>query len=432
MSICVVGTGYVGLVTGACLSDFGMKVMCVDNNRGKIEDLKRGVMPVHEAGLEDLVRKNTEMGHLHFTDDLKQGVERSQVIFIAVGTPPLDDGEVDLSNLEVVAKDIAHFMDDYKVIVIKSTVPVGTAKRVRIMVRENQKRSVEFDVVSNPEFLREGCSVKDFMHPQRVILGTLSQRALDTLKGIYSPFYRNRTHFVICTNETAEMIKYASNSFLATKVSFVNEIANICERLGVDIKEVTQAMALDKRIGAEFLSPGPGFGGSCLPKDLWALTKIAARSGYDFKLGKCVMEANRRQKEAVVFKAKRLLGSLEQKTVGILGLSFKANTDDIRESPSVVVIQKVLEENADVRVFDPAAVNEAKKLFPTIYYGADPYDVARGCDCLIVLTEWKQFKELDWENMKSSMRSPNLVDTRNICDPLKMRSMGFNYLGAGR
>ena len=388
MNICVVGVGYVGLATGACLSDLGMNVICVDNNHGKIEDLKKGIIPVYEIGLKDLIQKNIKSGRLSFTHNLKEGVDHSKVIFLTVGTPSLDDGEVDLSSLEAVAKDVAKYMDDYRVIVIKSTVPVGTAKWLEKILRENQRNPVEFDVVSNPEFLREGTSIEDFMHPQRVILGSLSQRALDILKRIYSPFHLNQTPFVVVTNDTAEMIKYASNTFLATKISFANEMANICEKLGVDVGEVTKAMGLDRRIGSEFLSPGPGFGGSCLPKDVRALTKMAEKLGYDFKLGKSAMEINRRQKESVILKAKKLVGDLNGKSIGILGLSFKPNTDDIREAPSLVLIQAILKENAKIKAFDPAATGEVKKVFPAVYYGDDPYDVAEGCDCLIVLTEW--------------------------------------------
>lgn len=431
MNICVVGVGYVGLVTGACLSDFGMNVTCVDNNCGKIEDLKAGVVPLYEKGLQELVEKNVNAGRLAFTDDLKHSVRHSEVIFVTVGTPSKDNGEIDLSCLRAGTQDIAEVMDSYRLIVIKSTVPVGTAKQVEKTLRESQKYPVEFDVVSNPEFLRQGSAVEDFTHPQRVIIGTLSQRALDILMRIYSPFREKQIPFVFCDNETAEMIKYASNGFLAMKISFANEMANLCDRLGIDVHQVTRAMGLDRRIGPEFLSPGPGFGGSCLPKDVWGLVKIAEKAGYDFKLCRCVAEVNHRQKESVVGKAKRLMGGVDKKTIGILGLSFKAGTDDIRDSPSLVVIKQLLRENAEVRAFDPVAIERAREEFPSLYFGATAYDAANGCDCLMVLTEWDQFRNVDWERIKESMQSPNLIDTRNLCDPTRMQQIGFNYVGMG-
>lgn len=432
MEITVVGVGYVGLVIGTCLSDFGLNVTCVDNDDEKIKLLKKGLVPIYEIGLSDLIHRNVERGRLHFTHNLGEAVESSSVVFIAVGTPPRDDGWTDLSDFMQVCKEIGTSMNGYKVVVIKSTVPVGTAKKATAMIRASQSRPLEFDIVSNPEFLREGSAVEDFMRPDRVVIGTNSQRAIEVMKEMYRPLELINTPILVTSNETAEMIKYASNSLLATKVSFINEIANICERVGADVEEVAKGIGLDPRIGSRFLSPGPGYGGSCFPKDLQALIHIAGQSNYDFKIGRAAEEVNRFQKLSIVEKTERLLGDLKDKEIGIFGLSFKPNTDDVREAPSLTIIPRLLEKGARIRAYDPIASKEASKHLNDIIYVKDVYAAAEGVDCVVVITEWNEFRELDLQKLKRLMRRPNVVDGRNIYSPAKMKALGFNYIGVGR
>jgi UDPglucose 6-dehydrogenase len=360
MNICVIGTGYVGLVTGAGLAEFGMTLTCVDNDQQKIDVLKQGKSPIYEPGLEDLIQKNVKEGRLRFTTNIKDGVTSSLVIFIAVGTPSREDGSADLSALEEVAKEIASHMDGYKVVVVKSTVPVGTCRKIKAVIQSHQKRPTSFDIVSNPEFLREGSAIEDFMRPDRVTLGAESEQAVAIMKEIYSALYLIETPFVITTLETAEMIKYASNAFLATKVTFINEIANLCEVAGADVHPVAKAMGLDGRIGKKFLHPGPGFGGSCFPKDTRALLRMAHDRGYAFKVLNSVVEVNEDQKQRMVDKIREKVGNLRGKTIGVLGLSFKPNTNDVRESCSMAIIQGLLTEGARVKAFDPAAMEEAR------------------------------------------------------------------------
>jgi UDPglucose 6-dehydrogenase len=432
MNICIIGTGYVGLVTGACLAEFGMNLICVDNDQQKIDLLQQGKMSVHEPGLEDLVLKNMREGRLSFSTSIQDGVTSSLVIFIAVGTPSKDDGSADLRAVEEVAKEIARYMNGYKVVVVKSTVPVGTCRRLKQLIQDHQAQPIPFDIVSNPEFQREGSAIEDFMRPDRVTIGAESEQAIAIMKDIYNALYLIETPFVITSLETAEMIKYAANTFLATKVTFINEIANLCEMVGADVHHVAKAMGLDGRIGKKFLHPGPGFGGSCFPKDTRALSKIARESGYVFKILESVIEVNEEQKQRMVIKIKEKVGNLKEKTIGILGLSFKPNTNDIRESSSIAIIQGLLAMGAKVKAFDPAAMEEAKAIFPGLEYGKDAYDVARGADALVLVTEWNQFRRLDLPRIKDLLKSPIFIDLRNVYDPDQMKRLGFNYCGVGR
>jgi UDPglucose 6-dehydrogenase len=432
MNICVIGTGYVGLVTGACLAEFGMNLICVDNDRPKIELLQKGKVTIHEPGLEDLVIKNMKEGRLSFSTSIEEGVKSSLVIFIAVGTPSHDDGSADLKFVEAVAKGIGQYMNGYKVIVVKSTVPVGTCHRLKQLIQGHQAQPIPFDIVSNPEFQREGSAIEDFMRPDRVTIGAESEQAIAIMKDIYSALYLIETPFVVTSLETAEMIKYAANTFLATKVTFINEIANLCEMVGADVHHVAKAMGLDGRIGKKFLHPGPGFGGSCFPKDTRALSKIARESGYVFKLLESVIEVNEEQKKRMVGKIKEKVGDLEGKTIGILGLSFKPNTNDVRESSSIAIIRDLLAMGAKVKAFDPAAMEEAKAVLPELEFGKDAYDVAKGADALVLATEWNQFRRLDLPRIKNLLKSPIFIDLRNVYEPDQMKKMGFNYSGLGR
>jgi UDPglucose 6-dehydrogenase len=432
MNICVIGTGYVGLVTGACLAEFGMNLICVDNDRPKIELLQQGRVTIHEPGLEDLVVKNMREGRLSFSTSVEEGVKSSLVIFIAVGTPSNDDGSADLKYVEEVAKEIARYLDGYKVVVVKSTVPVGTCRRLKQMIKDHQAQATPFDIVSNPEFQREGSAIEDFMRPDRVTIGAESEQAIAIMKDIYSALYLIETPFVITSLETAEMIKYAANTFLATKVSFINEIANLCERMGADVHPVARAMGLDGRIGKKFLHPGPGYGGSCFPKDTRALLRMALEKGYPFKILEAVVRVNDEQKKRMIDKIEEKVGHLKGKTIGILGLSFKPNTNDIRESSSIAIIQGLLAMGAKVKAFDPGAMEEAKAVLPEIEYGKDAYDVAKGVDALVLATEWNQFRRLDLQRIKGLLKSPIFIDLRNVYDPDQMRQLGFTYCGVGR
>ena len=432
MNICIVGTGYVGLVTGACLAEFGLNLICVDNDRPKIELLQQGKVTIHEPGLEDLLMKNMREGRLSFSTSIEESVKSSLVIFIAVGTPSNDDGSADLRAVEEVAKEIARYMDGYKAVVVKSTVPVGTCRRLKQLIQDHQVRPSPFDIVSNPEFQREGSAIEDFMRPDRVTIGAESEQAIAIMKDIYSALYLIETPFIITSLETAEMIKYAANAFLATKVTFINEIANLCERVGSDVYHVARAMGLDGRIGKKFLHPGPGYGGSCFPKDTRALSRIAHESGYAFKILDSVIEVNEEQKERMVNKIREKVGDLRGKTIGVLGLSFKPSTNDIRESSSIVIIQRLLTMGAKVKAFDPAAMEETKAVLPELEYGEDAYDVARGADALVLATEWNQFRRLDLQRIKGLLKSPTFIDLRNVYDPDQMKRLGFDYCGVGR
>lgn len=433
MNLAIIGTGYVGLVTGACFADFGVNVICVDKDEHKIELLKRAHIPIYEPGLKEVVEKNLQQGRLTFTTDIDGAIQRSLVIMIAVGTPPRGDGSTDLSYVEEVARRIAKNLNGYKLIVTKSTVPVGTGSLIEEIIFKECGPGAHFDVASNPEFLREGSAVEDFMRPDRVVIGARSERAKEILKELYAPLYLIETPFVITDVETAELIKYASNVFLALKISFINEIANLCELVGADVHVVAKAMGLDRRIGPKFLHPGPGFGGSCLPKDTLGLLDMARKRGYEFRLMEAVVEINRLQRVRMVEKIKRSVGNLRGKTLGILGLSFKPNTDDIRESPAIDIIERLLEKGASIKVYDPAGIPNAKRILKDrVHYCRDPYETARGSDCLVIVTEWNQFRNLDVERLMSELKEPVVVDLRNIYDPSRMRCLGFKYTSVGR
>ncbi|NTU43476.1 MAG: UDP-glucose/GDP-mannose dehydrogenase family protein [Nitrospirales bacterium] len=432
MHIAIIGTGYVGLVTGACFAEFGDFVTCVDKDEKKISALKDGQIPFYEPGLEELVRRNYSQGRLQFTTSIKEAVEDSLVVFIAVGTPPRGDGSADMSYVEGVAKEISAYIKGYKVIVTKSTVPVGTGERIREIIAQNLKEEVDFAIVSNPEFLREGAAIEDFMRPNRVVLGAKSQQAIAIMQDLYRPLYLLETPIVITNIETAELIKYASNSFLATKISFINEMAILCERVGADVNVVAKGMGLDGRIGPKFLHAGPGFGGSCFPKDTKALLKIGADHGVDLGVVQAAVAANDRQIQWVTDKITESLPDLKGKSVAILGLSFKPNTDDIREAPGLTVIQNLLEAGAVVRAYDPVAMDNARKVFPDIVYCADAYDACGGSEAVVIITEWNQFRSLDLKRVKELLVQPFFFDLRNIYDPARMRAQGFRYYSVGR
>lgn len=474
MNIAIIGTGYVGLVTGTCLADFGLSVTCVDQDEQKISLLNAGGVPIYEPNLEHLIQKNVSAGRLTFTTNLEKAVKQSKVIFIAVGTPSNNDGSVNLKQIEKVAQQIATPINKYKVIVNKSTVPIGTATKIKEIINKYRTLSLrateesaaipssvipakagihpsviakseatkqsqptskpfDFDVVSNPEFLREGSAVYDFTHPDKIVIGTTSDKALKIMQEIYRPLYLIDTPFVITNPETAELIKYACNAFLATKITFINEIANLCDKVGADVHQIAKAMGLDGRISPKFLHPGPGYGGSCFPKDTEALYHFAITCGYDFKLLKGVISANKHQRELMIDKIKHHLGSnLKGKTIGILGLAFKQNTDDIRKSPSLDIVKLLLKEGAHIKSFDPLAMDNAKKILPNLTYCQDEYETARDSDALVIATEWNQFRNLDLLKIKNLLKSPILLDLRNLYEPEKVRSLGFIYEGIGR
>ncbi len=432
MHIAVIGTGYVGLVTGACFAEFGVEVTCVDVDENKIARLNQGIIPIYEPGLDKIVEKNTKDGRLHFTTEIKSAVEQALVIFLAVGTPPKEDGSPDMSFYQSAAKDIAHFMNGYKVLVTKSTVPVGTGKWLREFVKENQNLKTNFGVASNPEFLREGAAIEDFMRPDRVVIGSNEEDAIAIMKDLYRPLYLIETPIVITSLEAAELTKYAANAFLATKISFINEIANLCDKIGCDVHDVARGMGMDKRIGNKFLHPGPGYGGSCFPKDTRALSTVAKQFGADSMIVDTVIEVNERQRRAMIPKIEKLLGDFNGKKIGVLGLSFKPETDDMRESPAVDVIRELQAKGAKIKAFDPVAMEEARKCLPDIEFASDEYDAIEGADILVFLTEWNQFRALDMNRVKQLLKSPKIADLRNIYDPKTMREMGFEYTGVGR
>jgi UDPglucose 6-dehydrogenase len=432
MHIAVIGTGYVGLVTGTCFAEFGVDVTCVDVDEEKINRLSEGIIPIYEPGLDQLIAKNTQAGRLHFTTDLKAAVEQALVIFLAVGTPPREDGSADLTYVEQAARTIAEHMNGYKVIVTKSTVPVGTGERLRHLIREHQKGKNNFGIVSNPEFLREGAAIDDFMHPDRVIIGSRDEEAIAIMKDLYRPLYLIETPFVITSLEAAELTKYAANAFLATKISFINEIANLCDLIGCDVHDVARAIGMDGRIGRKFLHPGPGFGGSCFPKDTRALVSVAREFGGEVLIVKSVIEVNERQRDAMIPKIEKLAGDLKGKTIAVLGLSFKPETNDMREAPSIDIIRALQERGAHVRAFDPVAKEEAAKILPDIEYAEDEYAAVEGADVLVFITEWNQFRALDMERIRGLMREPKIADLRNIYEPADLRELGFDYVGVGR
>ncbi len=432
MNIAMIGTGYVGLVSGTCFAEFGIHVTCVDKVEEKIDALQNGRIPIYEPGLEDLVKKNVREGRLTFTTDFKDAVEKSLVIFIAVGTPRHNDGSADLSSVEEVARDIGRHMNGYKVVIGKSTVPVGTGKWVEGIIRENQREPHVFDVASNPEFLREGSAIEDFMRPNRVVIGTRSEQAQAILKDLYKPLNLIETPILFTSVETAELTKYAANAFLATKISFINEVANLCEKVGADVHDVARGMGLDRRIGRKFLHPGPGYGGSCFPKDTSALAQLGRQVESDLKIIDAVIEVNDGQKQRMVDKIQSAVGDLQGKTIGILGLAFKPNTDDMREAASLVIIEGLEKRGARVRAFDPVAMDAAGRHLNEVTFCGDAYEVAEGADALVLVTEWNQFRMLDMEKIKGRLKSPVIVDLRNIYEPEAMRQRGFTYVCVGR
>src|SRR6201995_5115600 len=417
MKLTIIGTGYVGLGTGTCFAEVGHEVICVDNDANKVKMLQGGGIPIYEPGLEELVKKNVAAGRLKFTNSTAEGVQNSDVIFIAVPTPPMPDGAVDLSYIERVARDIAAAMTSYKIIVDKSTVPVKTGEKVAETIKRYCPTKVDFDVVSNPEFLREGFAVGDLMHPDRVVIGVRSQRPVAAMKEIYTPF---KAPIIVTDINSAELIKHAANSFLALKISYINAISNICEATGANVQEVAHGIGLDERIGSRFLNAGLGFGGSCFPKDLSAFIKISEQVGYEFKLLKEVQRINSDQMERFVKKITDTLWVLKDKKIGVLGLAFKQNTDDVRSSPAIELCQRLLKDGATLRVHDPKAMDKAKSLLPNVTYVEDMNDVSEGCDALVVATEWDEFKKLDLERVRKVMTHPILFDGRNLFEVQQM------------
>jgi UDPglucose 6-dehydrogenase len=429
MKISIIGSGYVGLVTGACFADLGNEVICVDYDKEKINSLKKGIVPFYEPGLEELVSRNLKEKRLSFSSDLKAAVKKSLVVFIAVGTPSKPDGESDLTYVENVARKIAESLNSYRLIVEKSTVPVETGKWVEHTINVFNRKKVKFDVASNPEFLREGSAIQDFLHPDRIVIGVESKKAGDILTELYKPL---KAPIVVTDIKSAEIIKHASNSFLAAKISFINAVANLCEKTGADILKVADGMGLDRRIGRSFLDAGIGYGGSCFPKDVDAFIYIAQKLGYDFELLKAVKRINEEQIRTVLKKIEQALWIVKGKNIAVLGLSFKPNTDDMRNAPSLEIIEALIKDGAAVRCFDPQAMPKAKKLLSNVKFCADAYEAARGVDCLVIVTEWNEFKELDFLRLKKIMRQPIIVDGRNIYEPGKLKESGFKYIGVGR
>lgn len=432
MKICVVGSGYVGLVTGACLADFGMHVTGVDKDQSKIEALTRGEIPIFEPGLSTLVHRNMEKATLRFTTELGPAIEEAVAVFIAVGTPPLPDGSADLTFIRQVAEAIGQHLNGYKVVITKSTVPAGTGQMIERIIGEQSGGRHSFAVVSNPEFLREGSAIEDFCHPERVVIGSRDRRAIEIMLDIYGPLRVNDVPFVITDIESAELIKYASNGFLATKISFINEVAMLCEAFGADVEVVARGMGLDSRIGPKFLHPGPGFGGSCFPKDTRAVAQIAEQKGLRFRIIEAVLEANEETKARMLEKIRATMGNPRGKTIAVLGLSFKPDTDDIRESPTLPILEGLLADGANVRAFDPEAMDNCREIFPTITYCKNAYEAAEGADAVVILTEWNQFRALELEKLRSLLKEPLVIDLRNIYEPIKMAAAGFRYVSVGR
>jgi UDPglucose 6-dehydrogenase len=434
MRIAIIGTGYVGLVTGACLAEFGHHITCMDKDAGKINSLLEGKIPIYEPGLADLVRKNMGEGRLAFTTELTDCVPNAAAVFIAVGTPTSrrGDGYADLTYIYAAVKELAPYLTGYTVIIDKSTVPVGTARQVARLIREANS-AADFDVISNPEFLREGAALNDFMRPDRIVIGSESEKAQAVMKEIYDPLYLISTPFVFTGLESAELIKYAANAFLSIKISFINEMANLCEEVGADVVDLAKAIGLDGRIGGKFLHPGPGFGGSCFPKDTLALLRIAQEYGVSARSVAAAVEINAAQKAGMVKKIREALGGdVAGKTIGVLGLTFKPETDDLRDAPALSILPPLHEKGAKIQVHDPQGMEEAKKLFPEFSYVNNVYEAATGADALVLMTEWNQYRALDLDRLKSLMRTPLFIDLRNVYSPQRMKAAGFEYVGVGR
>ena len=440
INLAIIGTGYVGSVSGACLADFGNRVICIDTNKEKIEAFKKGIIPIYEPGLDVVVKRNIESGRLTFSTDLAAALKECNVVFIAVGTPPADDGSADLVYVEAAARQIGSLIDKYTVIVDKSTVPIGTGRKVTGWISEELKKrgaKIEFDVVSNPEFLREGSAVHDFMHPDRIVIGSESEKARGIMKEVYRSLYINETPYVETNLESAEMIKYASNAFLAVKISFINEIANLCEKVGADVQDVAKAMGKDGRIGSKFLHSGPGYGGSCFPKDTKALAKIGRDQASPVTIVESAIEANEKQKALQVLKIEKAFnGTLSGKTFAILGLAFKPNTDDMRESPAIEICFGLVQRGANLRVFDPAARKEAEwrleGIKNSLYFAKDEYDAITGSDALVIVTEWNQFRNLNLHKTKELLKEPFFFDLRNVYKRKDTEAAGLKYFCTGR
>ena len=433
MRVAMIGTGYVGLVSGACFSEFGTDVICVDKDADKIARLEDGIMPIYEPGLEVLVENNVKAGRLTFTTDLKEGVKDADAVFIAVGTPTRrGDGHADLSYVYAAAEEIAEAMDGFTVIVTKSTVPVGTGREVERIIRE-KRPDAEFAVVSNPEFLREGSAIGDFMRPDRVVIGTSDERAREVMSDLYRPLYLIETPIVFTTRETSEMIKYAANTFLAAKITFINEIADLCEKVGADVHDVARGIGLDGRIGKKFLHPGPGYGGSCFPKDTKALVQIAGNVEYEFELLKGVIEVNKKQQSILLTKLQDRFGSLDGKKIAVLGLAFKPNTDDMREAASIPMASHLIEQGANVIAYDPVAMEQAKKIInPNVAFAASTEEALKDADATLILTEWSEFKDLNIDTFRTNMKQPIIFDGRNCYDIEVMNNKGIEYYSMGR
>lgn len=432
MDIAVIGTGYVGLVTGAGLSDFGNDVICVDVDVKKIDALRSGVIPIYEPGLDTLVNKNVAEGRLRFTTDLPDAIRSARAIFIAVGTPPKADGSADLRYVEEVAHSIARHMNGPKLVITKSTVPIGTGRMIEEII-ESYGNGHDASIVSNPEFLREGSAIEDFMKPDRVVIGASTAEAADLMREIYAPLHSLEIPFVVTNVESSELIKYAANGFLATKITFINEIAAICEKVGANVQDVAIGMGLDSRIGPKFLQAGPGFGGSCFPKDTSAMADIARRHGYEFQIMEAVLRVNDYVKSRMVDKITSAIGGeVKGKVVAMLGLAFKPETDDMRDSPTLPIIKGLQERGATVRAYDPQAMANARTLVDDVVYCDDAYETAEGADALVLATEWNEFRALNFERIRKALRQPVLVDLRNVYDPYRMAALGFTYTSVGR
>ena len=429
MNIAIVGAGYVGLVTGACFAELGNKVICVDNDASKIKSLRALKIPIYEPGLDELVKRNYSHERIAFTTDISHAVKNSTIIFIAVGTPPKESGEADLTGIENVARSIARAMSSYRLIVEKSTVPVETGRWVKHTIEINKKKTVSFDVASNPEFLREGQAIKDFMHPDRIVVGVESKKAEQLLRELYAGI---DAPLLVTDIRSAELIKHASNSFLALKISFINAVSRICELSGADIERVAEGMGMDKRIGRTFLDAGVGFGGFCLPKDLDAFIMISEKLGYNFDLLKAVKEINEFQKDIFIKKIEDNLWNIKDKTIAVLGLAFKPDTDDMRFAPSIDIVESLQKHGAHIRAFDPQAMSRAKQIFKGVKFCDDAYEAARTSDCAIIITEWNEIKELDFKKLKKLLKQPLIIDGRNMYEPVRMKDSGFKYICMGR
>jgi UDPglucose 6-dehydrogenase len=429
--ICVMGTGYVGLVSGACLADFGNAVVCVDIDEARVDRLRGGEVPIYEPGLEELVGRNRDRGRLSFSADVAFAIKSSDIVFICVGTPSLPTGEVDMSYVHAAARSIGQYMEDYKIVVNKSTVPVGTGDEVGAIIHE-VRPDADIDVVSNPEFLREGSAIDDFMHPDRVVIGASSRRAMEAIIDVYRPLYQRDVPMVLTDVQSAEMIKYASNAMLAAKISFINEIANICEAFGADVTAVARGMGLDQRIGPRNLYAGAGYGGSCFPKDVQGLAAVARKAGVDAPVVQSIDPSNVQQRRHMVDKLRDLIGDFSGQTVCLLGLSFKPDTDDLREAPAMEMIEVLLKEGATVRAYDPVAMEHARQTLPDLVCCDDPYAAAAGADVCVLMTEWNEFRNMDLPRVHTALASPRLLDCRNVYDPREMAQMGFDYVSVGR